>query len=166
MLSDPLRDLVDVAAIQRLKATYAKHADEKYTSDHQRKPQDEVDRVAWHQAAVFTEDALWDGGPFGVLHGRPAIYDSLRLGPWKFALHHYLSPLIEINGDTAHGRWMLWQVGTLMKEDTPILLTAVTEDDYVRTPDGWRMSRMVQTLKFMTRTDVAWTLNRNAPFTG
>ena len=166
MAFDPLRDLVDVAAIQRLKATYAKCADEKYTSDHRRKPQDEVDRVAWDQASVFTEDALWDGGPFGVLHGRQAIYDSLRLGPWKFALHHYLSPLIDVDGDTAHGRWMLWQVGTLTKEDTPILLTAVTEDDYVRTPAGWRMSHMVQTLKFMTRVDVAWTLNRNAPFTG
>ncbi len=166
MSADPLRDLVDVAAIQRLKAIYAKCADEKYSSDHQRKPQDEVDRIAWDQASVFTEDALWDGGPFGVLRGRQAIYDNLRLGPWKFALHHYLSPLIDIDGDTAHGRWMLWQVGTLTKEETPILLTAVTEDDYVRTPEGWRMSRMVQTLKFMTRVDVSWTLNRNAPFTG
>lgn len=159
-----MRDLADVMAIQRLKAHYAKCADEKYTDDHQRKPQEDVDCIARDQASVFTDDALWDGGPFGVLCGRQAIYDSLRLGPWKFALHHYLSPLIDVQGDTAHGRWMLWQVGTLTTEETPILLTAVTEDDYVRTPEGWRMSRMVQTLKFMTRIDVPWTLNRNTPF--
>jgi hypothetical protein len=161
---DQSAEIADIFAIQRLKALYAKCADEKYTDDHQRKPQDEVDRVAWEQASVFTEDALWDGGAFGVLHGRQAIYDSLRLGPWKFALHHYLSPLIDIAGDVAHGRWMLWQVGTLIREDTPILLTAVTHDDYVRTVQGWRMSRMVQTLKFMTRIDVSWAVNRNMPF--
>ena len=159
---DPLTTLLDVAEIQRLKASYARCADEKYTDDHQRKPQAEIDRVAWDQASVFTDDALWDGGPFGVLHGREAIYDSLRAGPWKFALHYFLSPLIEIDGDRAHGRWMLWQVGTLANGDTPVLLTAVTNDDYVRTPEGWRMSRMLQTLKFMTRYDEPWPPDRNS----
>lgn len=159
-----LNELADIVAIQRLKALYAQCADEKYTDDHQRKPQDEVDRVAWEQASVFTDDAVWDGGPFGKLHGRQAIYDNLRLGPWKFALHHYLSPVIDVSGDRARGRWMLWQVGTLTREDTPILLAGVTNDDYVRTADGWRMARMVQTLKFITRFDAPWTLNRNAPF--
>jgi hypothetical protein len=163
-MTDTIRDLMDILAIQRLKAVYAKCADEKYTDDHQRKPQDEVDRIAWEQAAVFTEDATWDGGAFGVLQGRQAIYDNLRLGPWKFTLHHYLSPLIDLDGDRAHGRWMLWQVGTLTQDDTPILLTGVTDDDYVRTPDGWRMARMVQTLKFMTHVHTPWTLHRNAPF--
>jgi hypothetical protein len=159
-----LQELADIVAIQQLKALYAKCADEKYTDDHERKPQAEIDRIAWEQCSVFTEDALWDGGPFGVLRGRQAIYDSLRLGPWKFGLHHYLSPLIEVKGDTARGRWMLWQVGTLAREDTPILLTGVTNDEYVRTQNGWRMSRMVQTLKFMTRFPEPWTLTRNAPF--
>lgn len=163
MSDDPLRTLFDVAEIQRLKALYARCADEKYTDDHQRKPQDEIDLVAWQQASVFTDDAQWDGGPFGVLHGRQAIYDNLRSGPWKFALHYYSSPLIDVSGDRAHGRWMLWQVGTLTDGDTPILLTAVTNDDYVRTPEGWRMSRMVQTLKFMTRYDQPWPGSRNAP---
>jgi hypothetical protein len=158
-----LQDLEDLEAIRRLKAVYGKYADAKYTDDHQRRPQAEIDAAAWQQALVFTEDAVWDGGPFGTLHGRQAIYDSLRLGPWKFALHYYLSPLIELDGDKAHARWMLWQTGTLTQQDTPVLLTAVTEDDYVRTPEGWRMSRMVQTLKFMTCFDTPWNVHRNAP---
>lgn len=156
-------ELADIAAIQRLKAYYARCADEKYSDGHERKPQVEIDVIARRQASVFTDDALWDGGPFGVLHGRQAIYESLRAGPWRFALHYYLSPLIDIDGDRAHGRWMLWQTGTLAKEETPVLLAAITEDDYVRTPDGWRMSHMVQTLKFMTRFDVPWSVNRNLP---
>ncbi len=163
MTTDALQRLEDMAAIQRLKAHYARCADEKYADDHQRKPQAEVDRIARDQVSVFTEDALWDAGPFGVLRGRQAIYDNLRLGPWKFALHYYLSPLIDIDGDHATGRWMLWQVGTLSKEETPVLLTAITNDDYARTPEGWRMSRMIQTLKFMTRFDTPWPVNRNSP---
>ena len=158
-----LRELQDLEEIRRLKAYYGKYADAKYTDDHQRRPQDEIDAAAREQASIFTEDAVWDGGPFGVLHGRQAIYDSLRQGPWKFATHYYLSPLIDLAGDRAHGRWMLWQTGTLTQDDTPVLLSAVTEDDYVRTPEGWRMSRMAQTLKFMTRFDTPWSVNRNAP---
>lgn len=156
-------ELVDIVAIQQLKAYYARCADEKYSDQHERKPQPEIDGIAYRQASVFTEDALWDGGPFGVLQGRQAIYAGLRSGPWKFALHYYLSPLIDIEGDCAHGRWMLWQIGTLSKDETPVLLTAITEDDYVRTSDGWRISRMVQTLKFMTQFDVPWSINRNMP---
>src|SRR5260370_24353836 len=112
MTLNPLGELADIVAIQRLKAYYAKCADEKYTDDHQRKPQDEVDRIARDQASVFTDDALWDGGPFGMLQGREAIYDNLLLGPWKFALHHYLRPLIDVDCALSHGSWIAWQIGT------------------------------------------------------
>lgn len=156
--------LVDIEAIKYLKAFYGKQADEKYTTDHQRKPQEEIDNIAWLQSSIFTDDAVWDGGSFGVLTGRQAIYDNLRSGPWSFAAHYYVSPLIEVDGDSATGRWLLWQVGTLTKESTPVILSAVTDDEYRRTPEGWRMSKMRQTTKFMTRHDVAWSVNRNAAF--
>lgn len=156
--------LIDIEAIKYLKAYYGKYADEKYTDDHKRKPQDEIDRLAWLQSSVFTEDALWEAGGFGKLEGRQAIYDSLRQGPWSFASHYYLSPLIEVSGDTAIGRWVLWQVGTLTQGQTPVVLSAVTDDEYVRTGDGWRMSRMRQTTKFMTHHGVPWSINKNAPF--
>lgn len=158
------RTLVDIEAIKYLKAYYGKYADEKYTDDHNRKSPEAINEIARLQCSIFTDDAEWDGGPFGVLRGRDAIYDNLRQGPWKFAAHYYLSPLIEVTGDSATGRWLLWQVGTLTQGNTPVVLSAVTEDDYVRTADGWRMSRMRQTLKFMTRHDVPWSINRNAPF--
>lgn len=165
MLKFPIpRELLDIESIKYLKAFYGKYADEKYTDDHQRKSQEEIDEIARLQCLIFTDEAEWDGGPFGLLKGRQAIYDNLRHGPWKFAAHYYLTPLIEVTGDTATGRWLLWQVGTLTKGDTPVVLAAVTNDEYRRTPEGWRMSRMTQTLKFMTRYDTAWSINRNAPF--
>jgi hypothetical protein len=166
-LEERVRRIEDIEAIRYLKAYYAKFADAKYTDDHQRRPQDEIDELARQQASVFTEDAIWDNGvgPSGILRGREAIYDNLRSGPWKFAMHHFLSPLIEIDGDRATGRWMLWQTATLASSDTAVFMSAITNDDYVRTADGWKMSRMRFTLKFMTRFDRPWSVHRNAPFT-
>src|SRR5262249_7764078 len=158
----PTQDPADVEAIRYLKAFYSKFADAKYTDDHQRRPQPEIDRLARIQVSVFTEDAIWDGGAFGISRGREAIYDRLRSGLWKFTMHYFLNPLIEVSGDKAHARWMLWQTGTLAKTDTAVLVSAVTEDDYVRTADGWRMCRMVQTVKFITPFDQAWSVDRNA----
>lgn len=163
-----LRALEDRAAILSLKAYYAKCADDKYTDDHRRKPQDEIDAITRRQVeATFTPDAVWDGGPqFGTREGREAIYDHLRSGGWNFSLHYFVSPVITLDGDTAHGSWMLWQPCTLTAGERAMLMSATTEDDYVRTPQGWRMQRMRFTLKFITPFDRAWSVGRNAVFTG
>ena len=68
-------------------------------------------------------------------------------------------------GDTAHGSWMLWQPCTLTRNNRAMLMSAITEDDYVRTPQGWRMRRMGFTLKFITPFDRPWSIGRNAVFT-
>ena len=166
-LDDRLQALEDREAIRALKAFYDRCADEKYTDDHHRKPQAEVDAITRRQVdATFTPQAVWDGGTqFGTRDGREAIYDHLRTGGWNFALHYFVSPVITLSGDTAHGSWMLWQPCTLSKGNRAMLMSAITEDDYVRTPDGWRMRRMQFTLKFLTPFDRPWTTGGNAVFT-
>ncbi len=163
-----LRALEDRAAICGLKAFYARCGDSKYTEDHRRRPQPEIDAIARRQVdATFTEDAVWDGGAqFGVQTGREAIYQGLRSGGWSFALHYFVSPVIEIAGDTAEASWMLWQPCTLAEGDRAMLLSATTEDSYVRTPQGWRMRRMRFTLKFITPFNRPWRAGRNAAFAG
>jgi hypothetical protein len=162
-LEQRLRRIEDIEAIRALKAFYARCADQKYTDDHRRKPQPEIDAIVRRQVSVFTEDAVWDGGAqFGVCDGREAIYDHLRSGGWSFALHYFLSPVIELDGDTARGAWMLWQPCTLEKGNRSVLMSAITEDDYRRTAEGWKMTRMRFTLKFITPFDRPWSLNRNA----
>lgn len=47
-----------------------------------------------------------------------------------------------------------------------MLMSAATEDDYVRTQDGWRMTFMRFTLKFITPLERPWSIGRNAVFTG
>jgi hypothetical protein len=165
-LAARVRKLEDIEAIRALKGLYSKLADAKYTADHRRLPQDELDAVAERQAAVFTEDAVWDGGgQFGVQRGRQAIYENLRAGPWAFAMHQFIPQVIEVDGDAATGVWSLWQVGTLTQGDTSVFLSAITEDAYRRTPEGWRQSAMRFTLKFMTPFDIPWSRRKNAPLT-
>ena len=80
-LEERLRRLEDHEAIRQLKAFYSQCADAKYAG-HRRRPQAEIDAITRRQVdAVFTPDAVWDGGPqFGKLRGRDAIYDHLRAG--------------------------------------------------------------------------------------
>ncbi|MDA0352606.1 MAG: nuclear transport factor 2 family protein [Chloroflexi bacterium] len=167
-LEDRLRLVEDEQAIRRLKAFYAKSADSKYTDDHRRKPQAEIDAITRRQIdTVFTEDGVWDGGgQFGEIRGRDAIYEHLRLGRWSFSMHYFVSPHIELDGDTAHGTWMLWQPCTLAEGNRSMLMSATTEDDYVRTESGWQMSRYTFRLKFLVPHDQPWSVNRNAPFRG
>ncbi len=163
-LEQRLRRVEDCEAIRALKAFYAHCADAKYTNDHRRKPQDEIDVLTRQQVAVFTDDGVWDGGPqFGLRRGREEIYRHLRATGWSFALHYFVSPAIELRGDAAHASWMLWQPCTLTEGNRAMLMSAVTEDDYVRTPEGWRMERMVFKLKFITPVNESWSARRNAP---
>ena len=153
-----------IEEIKYLKAFYAKCADEKYTDDHQRKPQAEVDAIARDQVSVFTDDAVWDGGPFGRFEGMEAIYDNLRKGPWKFAVHMFLLPLIKVDGDRATGRWLIWETATLTETDTPIFLAATVDEEYVKVDGHWLIKNVVQTNRFMTPFDQPWTVNKNAPY--
>jgi hypothetical protein len=164
-LEQRIRRLEDHDAILGLKAFYARCADEKYTDDHRRKPQPEIDAITRRQVdAVFTEDAVWDGGPqFGTIRGREAIYDHLRLGGWSFSMHFYVNPVIALDGDRAEADWMLWQTCTFEKSELAVWMAATTHDHYVRTADGWRMARMTFCLKFITRFDQPWSVDRNAP---
>ncbi len=167
-LATRLPALEDREAIRALKAFYARCADTKYTDDHRRLPQEEIDVITRRQVdATFTEDAVWDGGPqFGRREGREAIYDHLRAGGWNFALHYFVSPVVEVAGDTAHASWMLWQPCTLAAGNRSMLMSATTDDDYVSTDAGWRMRFMRFTLKFITPLERPWSLAGNAGFSG
>lgn len=164
-VEERLRRIEDFEAIRQLKAFYAKCADAKYTDDHRRKPQAEIDAVTRRQVdGVFTADAVWDGGPqFGEIKGRDAIYDHLRQGRWSFSMHYFVNPHIELDGDVAHAAWMLWQPCTFEDGDRAMLMSATTEDDYVRTDVGWRLRRYRFLLKFLTPHDEPWSTSRGAP---
>ena len=130
----------DVLAIHDLKARYAYYADHKYNGEQRRRqPQAQFDRAARAQAACFTRDAVWEGGrDFGKqLVGRPALFAFFRGGPWRFALHFYVAPIIEIDGDRARGWWRLWQLALPRDGGDAVFFAAATADEYRRERAGW-----------------------------
>ena len=88
-----IRRLEDLEEIKQLKARYAAYCDANYDAD--------------ALAALFTADAVWDGGMLGRSEGREAIRQFFRGSSQRisFAIHNILSPIIEITGDTATGTW-------------------------------------------------------------
>ena len=58
-----LRVVEDQDALQRLKAHYGQLLDRRYTRRGGLRPRDEIEPLAREAAALFTRDAVWDGGP-------------------------------------------------------------------------------------------------------
>lgn len=157
--------LEDLEAIKALKYFYGRCADEKYTADHRRKSQSEIDEMAARQTSVFTEDAIWDGGEqFGVRRGKEAIFNSSRAGVWRYAVHYFMSPDIKLDGHEATARWKLWQVGTLEQGATDVVLSATVDDRCVKVGERWLISHTRMMLGFMAPVSEGWADRRNMPF--
>jgi hypothetical protein len=155
-----LQMLEDAEEIRWMKAYYAQVCDDKFTEAHVARPQDEIDAMMRPMVErVFAEDAVWDGSPGGAppIVGRAAIFERLRLSAWTFAMHYYVNPLITLAGDTAHARWMLWETCTVAEGNQALWMSAVSEEDYRRTPDGWRLCHYAVRYKFLTPFDRPWT---------
>ena len=88
--------LEDIEAIKQLKARYCEICDhENYDPD--------------AMANLFTEDGTWDGGGVGKAEGREAIRKLFAGFPERIdrAQHIVVNPLIEVDGNQAHGVWYL-----------------------------------------------------------
>ena len=146
----------DIEAIKNLKSWYAECADAKYTDDHRKKPSAELDTVAWKQATCFTEDAEWEAGQFGTLRGRQALYESFRSKPWLFTMHFFVNPRIEVHGDLATGKWLIWMIGTEEGTGQPVHMCGYTEDEYRKIDGKWYISKMRLTQKFLVPFGETW----------
>jgi hypothetical protein len=106
---------------------------------------DDLDRV-------FTEDAYIDYRAMGGIDGRfPEVKAWLaQVLPNFPAYAHMLGNFdVRIDGDTASSRTILFNPMVLGGEKNQILFCGLWyEDEFIRTPEGWRMSRRVETKCF------------------
>lgn len=129
--SDRIQWLYDVERIKQLKHRYCAFCDEHYDPD--------------GIAGLFTEDGVWEGGPFGRAETRAGIREFFAgvSGQVEFANHYVTNPIIDIDGDSARGRWDLWQPMVMAPEPHALWLVAKYREQYVRDGDDWRFRELV-----------------------
>ena len=130
-LEERVRRLEDLESIRQLKYRYCNLCDDGYPPD--------------ALAALFTDDAVWDGGLLGKSEGRAAIRKFFA-GCSKtvsFAIHHVINPIIEVDGDAATGLWLLWQPLVFARADRAAWLAARYHDRYVRVDGEWRFQHVL-----------------------
>jgi len=133
-LEAKIQYLVDLEEIKMLKYRYCRYNDGGWKG-----------QPLSHQgpsADLFTEDGVWDGSPVVKAEGREAIrklFGSFAALP--MAYHAVTNPMIEINGDTATGHWHLIGGGVGLNYASSLGIGGY-EDEYVRTPQGWRIKLM------------------------
>ncbi len=127
---DGTSDVVgDLHAIEQLKYAYFRLLDTKRFEE---------------LGALFTDDATtsYQNGEL-CQHGRDEIVAFLRsaIGDEGIVtMHHGHHPEIHVGGDDATGRWYLEDRVVVPGADLELRGTALYEDRYRRTADGWRIS--------------------------
>jgi len=131
---DRLSELADVAEIANLKARYVDAADGGWTGERAH----EGERVA----ELFVPDGVWDAGEMGQGVGHEGIraYFAGAVEDFPLVFHHTSSPRIEVEGDEARGRWHV--MVPMIDKGVSKLLIGIYDDQFVRTPEGWRFRRL------------------------
>jgi hypothetical protein len=150
-----LAALEDVEAIRRLKARYGELVDARYGPDGPL-PEPELRRIAGEIAALFSEDAEWDGGAgLGVCRGRAAIAERFAAPTLRFSWHYFVKPQIEVTGDTATGRWDLLAPCTL-RDGRPAWMAGVEDDAYRKLDGRWLHTSMRLRVVFFAPHETGW----------
>lgn len=143
-----IQRLEDIEELKQLKIRYAAYCDDDYNAD--------------GLVPLFTESAIWDGGPMGRFEGHDALrtFFSSADQTVPFAIHHVTNPLIEVEGDRATGRWYLWQPCTFGGSDGGTgdgLWMAAQYDDIYRREDGvCRFEHVVINLRMLSPYEAGW----------
>ena len=154
-LEQRLRALEDLEAIRRLKVRYAKLVDARYARRRPR-PREEIEPIAREIAALFAEDAVWDGGAgLGLATGRDAIRERLLEPTLQFSWHYFLKHDLELDGDRARGTWDILSPCTT-REGRAMWLAGVEHDEYVRRDGVWLHASMRLEVVFMAPHDRGW----------
>ncbi|MBR7193632.1 nuclear transport factor 2 family protein [Gordonia hongkongensis] len=126
-MSAPAGGFEDLRAIESLKYRYLRSLDTK-------------DWTAFE--STLTEDVTGNYGESLAFSNRNELVGYMRenVGPAVITEHRVAHPEIEIDGDTARGRWYLHDRVIVAEFSFMLIGAAFYDDTYRRTADGWRIS--------------------------
>jgi hypothetical protein len=150
-----LGTLEDVEAIKLLKARYGALVDSRFEAGDLVSPE-RLDRIADDIAALFSEDAVWDGGKgLGLCRGRDEIKARLAKPTMKFTWHYFVKPQIEVSGDSARADWDIFSPCTTSR-NRAMWMAGVEHDQYRKLDGVWLHTRMQLDLVFLAPYDKGW----------
>lgn len=130
-LEQRIQRLEDIEAIKKLQATYGHYCDKGWN---------DKDMYYREVASLFTEDATWDS-PLMAMHAKgheeiAQLFADMNESS-EFFMHSFSNPIIDIEGDTAKAKWLLYVGGNI--DEKTVLTFASYDNVYVRTEAGWRI---------------------------
>ncbi len=128
-----VQKLEDIEEIKRLKFKYCNLVDAGFLAD--------------ELGALFTQDGTWEAGePWGSFEGREAIIEFFRAqqAVVNFSVHALSNPEIDLDGDTAKGRWRTLVPATLNLEEGSVAHWMFCDytDEYQKVGGCWLFSRV------------------------
>lgn len=154
-LEERLRVLEAIEEIRGLKSRYAALVDDRYARGAPRAPEELMER-ARRIAELFTEDAVWDGGPaLGVCRGRAELVERMARPTLLFSWHYFVKPRIEVEGERARGSWDLLAPCTTA-DGRPHWMAGVEDDEYRRVEGRWLHSAMKLRVVFLAPHETGW----------
>ena len=143
-----IQALEDIEAIRNLKADYSALSDDNYRAD--------------PIAEMFTEDAVWDSEGSGHFEGREAIREYFKVAgkAITFVVHYNTNSHIEVNGDTAWGRWLSLIPCTMAKDGNAVWMAGIDNEEYVRVNGQWKFKSKRSNRLFRTPFDEGWAKKR------
>lgn len=131
-IEDRVRRLEDLEAIRDVTARYADAVNRGYSGK-------VIDYDA--MAAVYADDAVWRSPSMNIREeGRDNIIASLRqqAPTVDTAIHGFVNPVIDLDGDTATGRWIM-PLGSVHDGKSRVVFMS-SDFGYRRTAGGWRIA--------------------------
>ncbi|MFB6142197.1 MAG: nuclear transport factor 2 family protein [Halorientalis sp.] len=116
---------------------------------------DDTDGEAF--AALFTEDATLDFGSAGTYTGHEELrefVDSVVPEHYEFIVHMVHNPVIDVDGDTATGRWYFEAPCT--SGGTDMWIQGVYDEAYERVDGAWRFADVEATFNYVAEYDEGW----------
>jgi hypothetical protein len=111
-------------------------------------------------APLFTEDGIWSNAELGHYEGRDAIRGFFNGASHMlpFCAHVGMNPIIDIDDDTAVGKWRAFLTGTFVEEGKSVsrLILIDCLDDYVRIDGKWFIKKLDILFNFNVEFGSSW----------